>query len=48
MDDCCGAEPPQGPQRWGQWGDCWCTRDPDHEGQHLCEPCVERGAPGWD
>jgi hypothetical protein len=40
----CGAEPP------ADWvGDCWCTLQPDHTGQHHCEPCTERhGAPGWD
>lgn len=40
----CGSEPP----RDGQWGDCWCTLPPDHDGECVCAPCRERhGAPGW-
>lgn len=40
----CGSEPPRGQQ----WGDCWCTLDPDHDGLCFCEICTARyGAPGW-
>lgn len=51
-DDVCGSEPPRvvkGPDG-GFWvpGDCWCTREPGHEGDCLCEICADRhGAPGW-
>lgn len=42
--DCCGAEPPSD----GSWGDCWCTLQPGHDGEHRCQPCTDRhGAPGW-
>lgn len=45
----CGAEPPLRADHPGtQWGDCWCTLLPDHEGDHRCEPCAHRhGAPSW-
>lgn len=51
-DEVCGSEPPplitdaQG-DHWAP-GDCWCTREPGHEGECACEICTERnGAPGW-
>ncbi|MEU6342189.1 hypothetical protein ABZ883_14755 [Streptomyces sp. NPDC046977] len=49
-DDYCGIDPPQrADDPDSQWGDCWCTRPSDHEGEHRCEPCTSRhGAPGWD
>lgn len=45
----CGAEPPlRADHPDTQWGDCWCTLLPDHEGDHSCEPCTKRhGAPPW-
>ena len=48
-EECCGAEPPsRADDPNSQWGDCWCTRPPGHDGEHRCEPCSERhGAPGW-
>lgn len=43
-NDVCDAEPPSD----GQWGDCWCTLRPGHDGDHRCQPCTDRhGAPGW-
>lgn len=46
----CGVDPPQrADDPNAQWGDCWCTLPPDHDGQHHCQPCTERhDAPGWD
>lgn len=42
----CGSEPPADVAH--QFGDCWCTLPPDHEGDCQCGPCTERhGAPGW-
>jgi hypothetical protein len=42
--DCCGAEPTDK----GWIGDCWCTLQPGHAGEHRCQPCTDRhGAPGW-
>jgi len=48
-DDMCGAEPPQrADDPDSPWGDCWCTKPGDHEGDHACEPCTKRhGAPSW-
>lgn len=43
-DPICGSEPPP---NLG-FGDCWCTLPPDHDGDCLCGPCMERyEAPGW-
>lgn len=43
-NECCGSQPPAD----GQWGDCWCTLPPGHDGEHQCQPCTDRnGAPGW-
>lgn len=48
-EECCGAEPPtRADDPNSQWGDCWCTLPPGHDGEHSCQPCTERhGAPGW-
>lgn len=48
----CGSEPPRimTDERGREWefGDCWCTLAPDHDGLCFCGPCTERfGAPGW-
>jgi hypothetical protein len=52
----CYAAPPGGAgAQWtgpnntsGNWGDCDCTKPLGHEGDHACEPCIERsGAPSW-
>lgn len=51
-DEECGSEPPRGitDERGREWqfGDCWCTLTPSHDGKCHCQPCTTRyGAPGW-